>query len=68
MIQSRFCDHNTHAEYGCYSNGYQYVLKFQKDNGVSTGRGQSIAVMHTNSQKEYSVDDQGNWVLPVIFP
>ncbi len=51
MIQSRFCDHNTHAEYGCYSNGYQYVLEFQKDNGVSTGRGQSIAVMHTNNQK-----------------
>ncbi len=51
MIQSRFRDHNTHAEYGCYSNGYQYVLEFHKDNGVQIGRAQSIAVMHTNNQK-----------------
>jgi hypothetical protein len=30
MIQSRFRDHNAHAEYGCHSNGHEYVLEFQE--------------------------------------
>jgi len=51
MIQSRFRDHNAHAEYGCDSNGHEYVLEFHNDNGVPTGRARSIAVMHTNNQK-----------------
>jgi hypothetical protein len=60
MIQCRFGDYDTHAEYGCHSNSYQHVLEFHNDNLVPVGWGQSIAVMHTNNQKEYSVDDQGN--------
>jgi len=42
MIQCRFGDYDTYAEYGCHSNSYQHVLEFQERRLVRNLWGQSI--------------------------
>ena len=51
MIQCWFGDYDTHAEYGCHSDGYQYVLKFHNCNLVKNEWDERITVIHSNDQQ-----------------